>query len=104
MRNLEQIAINEATQRKAPCKYLGWKRQDGRYESDPAKWPEHAYPDGKKTHAIVFYEWMHVKRGSDPYRVECHIRNVLNAGRPVPWNPLNPTSMEPHLARKDCKR
>ena len=100
MTNLEQVATSEAVQRRAPCRYLGLSTQ-GRYEPDPSRWPQQACPDGKKTHASVHFEWQHVLRGSAPHRVECRAHDVVNNGRPVPWNPLSPTSPTGLAVTKD---
>ena len=71
-----------------PCLYLGackqqgeeWAAPRGAFEPDPAKFPEHAKQDGWASHAIVWYEWEHVRRtgsgGLHPHRVRVRADDV----------------------------
>ena len=65
-------------------KYLGVWTPRG-YEPDPARWAA-----GEKTDEKVWYEWQEVFRGDQkvPHRVSIRVRDVVNAGRTPPHNPL----------------
>ena len=66
-RSLAAVAALETTHRKAPCKYLGAKINEMKYEPDPAKWPVQCYPISQgKTKATVYFEWEHVLRAESP--------------------------------------
>jgi len=84
-----------------PCLYLGaCKQHNGAgtaprnaFEPDPAKFPEHAKPDGWTSHGFVWYEWPNVKRtgqsGLVPHRVCIQANKIVSNQRRVPHHPLN---------------
>ena len=89
---MERAAQAETAHRKAPCKYLGVQSGD-RYEPNPSKWNRQShYSDGRKTHAKVCFEWLHVTTKNVPHRVSIHADNVLMHNRPVPHNPMEKRS------------
>ncbi len=73
-----------------PCVYLGACKQQGEewaaprdaFEPDPEKFPEHAKRYGWASHAIVWYEWEHVRRtssgGPHPHRICVRAHNVAS--------------------------
>ena len=73
---------------KVPCEYLGLDLGNDHFEPDPAKWPSGSCPRGRKTQAIVTFEWKHVARGDskEPHRVRVTANHAMLRG--VPQNPL----------------
>ena len=91
-RSLEQVAEVESASRKAPCHYLGVKLETGRYEPDPSRWirAQH-YQDGRRSHAQVWFEWLHVGcHDGRPHQVQTCVNDILceSKKRTVPHNPL----------------
>jgi hypothetical protein len=93
-RTLEQVAAAETATRKAPCLYLGVLLQSGKFEADPSRWiRETHYPDGRRTHADVWFEWQYVTcLGGRPHRVTIRVNNILSTSdkkRSPPSHPLH---------------
>ena len=91
LRGLQEAACLETKQSKAPCEYLGVHLGKGKYEPDPTKWPCRSYP-GAKTHAMVYYEWVHVLCEGSPYRCSIRVNDLRHNQRAVPGNPLKPSA------------
>ena len=105
---LEEAASKQASKDGAalPCVYLGafkglsseqsdeWTVPRSDFEKDPAKFPAHVKPDGRTSHAEVWYEWEHIKRpGQDgklyPHRVCIRADDIVVNKRKVPHDPFS---------------
>ena len=79
-RNDDKLAAAET----CPCAYLGKSLNttgalsEGPFEPDPAKWTENVGGHGGSKDATVWFEWLHVQRGSEgtvkPHRVSMLVR------------------------------
>ena len=89
LERLESIATSEMVRHRAPCQYLGLHVGAQRFEPDPSKWPSRLDPmRSSKTHAVVWFEWLHVTRDGQPHRVDAKVDHLLFHQRPVPAHPL----------------
>ena len=79
--------MEAAARQKAPCRYLGLELCDGSYEPDPANWQHTGGVGCPASHTKVYYEWVHVLRGTSPYRVCVHANHAVH--RAIPGCPLN---------------
>ena len=79
-RSLERVAEAETAARKAPCRYLGVKLDSGKFEADPSRWLRAThYPDGRRRHAQVWFEWLHVTfLDGRPHHVQIRASKVLD--------------------------
>ena len=89
LKNEEQILLanleGAATKGFTPCGYLGAETTNG-FEKGPANWSRR---DSWRSHALVTYEWKHVRRGDarEPHRVHVRADNAT-LREDLPQDPL----------------
>ena len=86
LQRLLSIAELETKESKSPCRYLGMKVSEDRYERDPSLWGTTS-----KNYIHVWFEWPHVKHNWVTHKACCSMNHLVNHGRRVPLNPLKNT-------------